>query len=141
MASNSAFVAMAGPARALNTIGGQVMWQASAFGAIVAGLMSMFLVGRHTRAEEESGRDELVRAAAVSRHASLTAALADALLANVVLGALVAAEPGDLPAGRAGLDRRRGRADAVRLGLHRDGAGRRPAHLVARGACTASRAP
>jgi ABC-2 type transport system permease protein len=90
MAGNSAFVAMAGPARALNTIGGQVMWQASAFGAIVAGLMSMFLVGRHTRAEEESGRDELVRAAAVSRHASLTAALADALLANVVLGALVA---------------------------------------------------
>ena len=90
MAANTAFVAMAGPARALNTIGGQVMWQASAFGAIVAGLMSMFLVGRHTRAEEESGRDELVRAAAISRHAPLTAALADALLANVVLGALVA---------------------------------------------------
>ena len=45
--------------RALNTIGGQVTWQATAFGAIVAGLMSMFLVGRHTRAEEESGRDEL----------------------------------------------------------------------------------
>ena len=67
MAGNSAFVAMAGPARALNTIGGQVMWQASAFGAILAGLMSMFLIGRHTRAEEESGRDELVRASAVSR--------------------------------------------------------------------------
>ncbi len=90
MAGNTAFIAMAGPARSLNTIGGQVMWQASAFGAVVAGLMSMFLVGRHTRAEEESGRDELVRAAAVSRHAPLTAALADALLANVVLGALVA---------------------------------------------------
>ncbi len=90
MAGNTAFIAMAGPARALNTIGGQVMWQASAFGAVVAGLMSMFLVGRHTRAEEESGRDELVRAAAVSRHAPLTAALADALLANLVLGTLVA---------------------------------------------------
>ena len=29
--------------------------------------MSMFLVGRHTRAEEETGRDELLRAAAVGR--------------------------------------------------------------------------
>ena len=58
---------MTGPARALNTIGGQVTWQAAAFGAICAGLMSMFLVGRHTRAEEESGRDELLRAAPVGR--------------------------------------------------------------------------
>ena len=89
MEGNTAFIAMAGPARALNTIGGQVMWQASAFGAVVVGLMSMFLVGRHTRAEEESGRDELLRASAVSRHASLTAALTGALLANVLVGALV----------------------------------------------------
>ena len=50
MEGNAAFIAMAGPARALNTIGGQVTWQATAFGAVVAGLMSMFLVGRHTRA-------------------------------------------------------------------------------------------
>lgn len=91
MGSNAAFVAMIGPARALNTIGGQVAWQASAFGAIVAGLMSMFLVGRHTRAEEESGRDELLRAQAVGRLAPMTAALVDALIANVLLGAFVAA--------------------------------------------------
>ena len=52
MESNAAFVAMAGPARALNTVGGQVAWQATAFGAVVGGLMSMFLVVRHTRAEE-----------------------------------------------------------------------------------------
>lgn len=91
MQHNVALIAMAGPARALNTIGGQVTWQASAFGAIVAGLMSMFLVGRHTRAEEESGRDELVRAAAVGRLAPMTAALVNAMLANVLLGALVAA--------------------------------------------------
>lgn len=90
MEGNTAFIAMAGPARALNTIGGQVMWQASAFGAVLVGLMSMFLVGRHTRAEEESGRDELLRASPVSRHASMTAALVAALIANVVVGALVA---------------------------------------------------
>jgi ABC-2 type transport system permease protein len=97
METNTAFIAMAGPARALNTIGGQVMWQASAFGAIVVGLMSMFLVGRHTRAEEESGRDEVLRASAVSRHASLTAALANALLANVVVGAVVAVSLASFP--------------------------------------------
>lgn len=90
MGDNAAFIAMAGPARALNTIGGQVTWQATAFGAIVAGLMSMFLVGRHTRAEEESGRDELLRAAAVGRLAPMTAAVVDALVANVLLGAFVA---------------------------------------------------
>lgn len=90
MQDNAAFIALSGPPRALNTIGGQVTWQATAFGAIVAGLMSMFLVGRHTRAEEESGRDELVRAAAVGRHAPMSAALVTSLLANLVLGALVA---------------------------------------------------
>ncbi|MCW2750380.1 MAG: transporter permease, partial [Aeromicrobium sp.] len=90
MESNAAFIAMAGPARALNTVGGQVAWQAAAFGAIVAGLMSMFLVGRHTRAEEESGRDELMRAAVVGRHAPLAAAALVCLIANVLLGGLIA---------------------------------------------------
>ena len=90
MAANPALVAMAGPARALDTVGGQVTWQATAFGAIVAGLMSMFLVGRHTRGEEESGRDELVRASAVDRRAPVTAVLVEVVLANLALGTLVA---------------------------------------------------
>ncbi|WP_395691870.1 ABC transporter permease [Nocardioides sp.] len=91
MESNAAFIAMAGPARALNTTGGQVAWQATAFGAIVVGLMAMLIVGRHTRTEEETGRDELLRAAPVGRYATTTAALADAALASLVVGALVAA--------------------------------------------------
>ena len=90
MKGNAAFIAMSGPARALNTIGGQVTWQSTAFGAVVAGLMSMFLVGRHTRAEEESGRDELLRASSVGRLAPTAAALVDGLIANVLLGVLVA---------------------------------------------------
>jgi ABC-2 type transport system permease protein len=89
MESNAAFVAMAGPARALNTIGGQVAWQATAFGAIAGGLMSMFLVVRHTRAEEESGRDEMLRAAAVGRRATTAATVFLAIFANVVTGVLV----------------------------------------------------
>jgi len=90
MESNAGFVAMTGPARALNTIGGQVTWQSAAFGAILAGLMSMFLIGRHTRAEEESGRDEMLRAAAVGRQSTTMAAFVTALIANSVLGCLVA---------------------------------------------------
>ena len=91
MGSNPAFVAMAGPARALDTTGGQVAWQASAFGAVVIGLMSMFLVGRHTRAEEESGRDELLRAGAVARHTPTTATLVVTTAANVLVGVAVTA--------------------------------------------------
>ncbi|HCB07093.1 MAG TPA: ABC transporter permease [Nocardioides bacterium] len=108
MAGNKALIAMAGPARALNTTGGQVTWQAAAFGAVCAGLMSMFVIGRHTRAEEESGRDELLRAAPVGRYAPACAALMDAVLANLVLGALVA---GSLAAYGLAL------ADSVGLGL------------------------
>ncbi|GAW48228.1 MULTISPECIES: ABC transporter permease [unclassified Nocardioides] len=91
MENNAALIAMAGPARALNTTGGQVTWQSAAFGAILVGLMSMFIVGRHTRAEEETGRDELLRAAPVGRHAAMTAAVLDAGLANLVVGAVTGA--------------------------------------------------
>lgn len=90
MDDNAAFIAMAGPARALDTVGGQVAWQATAFGAVVAGLMSMFLIGRHSRAEEEAGRDDLVRSTAIGRRAPLTSALIVALLANLLLGLMVA---------------------------------------------------
>jgi ABC-2 type transport system permease protein len=100
MDDNAAFIAMAGPARALDTVGGQVAWQATAFGAVVAGLMSMFLIGRHSRAEEEAGRDDLVRSTAIGRRAPLTSALIVALLANLLLGLMVAlslisVRPGD----------------------------------------------
>ena len=91
MESNAGFIAMTGPARALNTIGGQVTWQSAAFGAIAAGLMSMFLVGRHTRAEEESGRDEMLRAAAVGRQSTDDGDVPDrARSPTSLLGALVA---------------------------------------------------
>lgn len=89
MESNTAFIAMTGPARALNTVGGQVTWQATAFGAITIGLMSMFLAVRHTRAEEESGRDEMLRAAAVGRGATTAATVLVVLVANLLTGLLV----------------------------------------------------
>ncbi|MGF9759061.1 hypothetical protein AAII07_28070 [Microvirga sp. 0TCS3.31] len=97
MEANAAFIAMTGPARALDTIGGQVTWQSTAFGAITIGLMSMFLVVRHTRAEEESGRDELLRAAAVGREATTAAAVLVVLVANLLTGTLVAVSLATFP--------------------------------------------
>ncbi|MEU5554381.1 ABC transporter permease [Micromonospora sp. NPDC047793] len=62
---------------------------------IGAGLMGMLTVVRHTRAEERSGRAELIRANVVGRHAPLTAALiltaAMAVLVAVLTGAMMAA--------------------------------------------------
>jgi ABC-2 type transport system permease protein len=69
--------------------------------ALVAGLMSIFLVVRHTRAEEEEGRAELVRSAMVGRRAAAAAALIELLGANLVLCLLLAA---GLPAALDGLD-------------------------------------
>ena len=78
---------MVGPPYAVTSVGGDVAWQWGAFGAVVAALMSMFIVGRHTRGEEQSGRSELVRASVVGRNAPLTAALIVAVLAQLVMGA------------------------------------------------------
>ena len=89
MQANPAFLAMTGPPRALNTVGGQVTWQASALGVVTIALMVMFLLGRHTRAEEESGRDELLRAAPVDRTTPMLTAVLECLLASVVVGAAV----------------------------------------------------
>lgn len=97
MGSNPALIAMAGPDRALNTVGGQVAWQSTAFGAILAGLMSMFLAGRHTRAEEESGRDELLRAGTIGRRATTTATVGVLVVANLLLGAGVAVSLATVP--------------------------------------------
>jgi ABC-2 type transport system permease protein len=57
---------------------------------VLAALMSLQLVARHTRVEEQSGRAELVRAGVVGRHAPLTAVLIVALGANVVLAVMFA---------------------------------------------------
>ncbi|UYM07313.1 ABC transporter permease [Solicola gregarius] len=91
MGDNPAFIAMLGPPQALDTLGGNVAWQISATGAIAVGLMSMFTVGRHTRAEEESGRDEIVRSGVVGRHATFAATSIVAVLANVIVGIVIAA--------------------------------------------------
>lgn len=57
--------------------------------AVAIGLVAVLAVVRHTRAEEESGRAELLRAGPVGRHAALLAAVIMALLTLAVLWATV----------------------------------------------------
>ncbi|UOQ90646.1 ABC transporter permease subunit [Agromyces endophyticus] len=58
--------------------------------ALMGGLMSTFLVTRHTRAEEEQGRAELIAATPAGRVKPTVATLVHGVLANLVLGLVVA---------------------------------------------------
>lgn len=71
--------------------GAVTFFQGYSFTAVLAGLMSIFLVVRHTRAEEDQGRAELVGSTLVTRAASLYATLALGALANLILAVVVAA--------------------------------------------------
>jgi ABC-2 type transport system permease protein len=84
-------LAMTGPRHYLAdyNLGSMMGHQMLGFTAILVALMSIFLVVRHTRAEEESGRAELLRATVVGHHAHLTAALVVALAANLLLALVI----------------------------------------------------
>lgn len=91
--SNPSAVMMTGPAfgREHYTFGAMVANELSLWVLVAAAIMSVLLVVRHTRAEEEAGRLEVVRALPVGRFAPPTAAFATVAVANVVVGAAVTA--------------------------------------------------
>jgi ABC-2 type transport system permease protein len=74
-----------------SSLGAIAAWRYLAYAAIGAALMSTFLVVRHTRADEETGRLELIGSTAVGRHVPLVAAMEVASVANLVLCVLTAA--------------------------------------------------
>lgn len=82
------------------SVGALAAWRYGVWGALLAVLMTVFIVIRHTRADEEAGRLELIGSARVGRQAPLVSALAVATLANVVLIAVLCAvlPPLGLPA-------------------------------------------
>ncbi|MHA7262101.1 ABC transporter permease [Arthrobacter sp. TMN-37] len=84
---------LSGPGYGLEhyTLGAMLAHEVLGLLAVAAALMSVFLVVRHTRAEEESGRAELVRAGVVGRYAPLTAALGALLVSNLAVAAVLAA--------------------------------------------------
>ena len=72
-----------------DSIGSLTAYKIGAGTAIAAGLMSIFIVIRHTRADEEAGRLELVGSTAVGRGAALAVGVLLAAGANAVAALLI----------------------------------------------------
>ncbi|MCL2203976.1 MAG: hypothetical protein FWB88_08555 [Defluviitaleaceae bacterium] len=90
MMQNPALVSMVGPAIALitNTYGALYTNFMLLFTALTVGIMNIFLVVRHTRADEELGRYEVVRSLPTGRLAHLNATFLTAVIVNAVLAVL-----------------------------------------------------
>ncbi|MCK0113857.1 polyketide antibiotic transporter [Ornithinimicrobium sp. F0845] len=89
--NSPAAIAMSGPPQALDTVGGITLFEINLTAAVGVSLMAIFLTVRHTRAEEEAGRTELLRAGVLGRHAPLAAALIVVGGASLLVGLLLAA--------------------------------------------------
>ncbi|MGK3199644.1 ABC transporter permease [Amycolatopsis sp. MEPSY49] len=84
--TNPSYALLYGPPFDLTTAGGFIAWRMCGFLALLTGLMVVFTVTRHTRAEEDTGRAELLASAVVGRYAALTSALLVAGGASVLIG-------------------------------------------------------
>jgi ABC-2 type transport system permease protein len=87
---NPAFVAFLGPVYA-PTLGGLTVWRVGALSAVIIGIMNVLTVTRHTRAEEQAGRRELLGSTVLGRHAPLFAVLLVVMVADVLIGLAAAA--------------------------------------------------
>ncbi len=83
---NPALSLIFGPARDLMTAEGFNAWRAGQLGAFFAGLMAILIVVRNSRADEDSGRAELLASGVLARDSRLAVAVAMAALASVALG-------------------------------------------------------
>jgi ABC-2 type transport system permease protein len=83
---NAAAIAFNGPDQALNTLGGQIAFQTGSFGLVLTGLMSVLMVGRLARGEEEAGRVEMVRSLPVGSEAPFASVLFAVMVTDVVVG-------------------------------------------------------
>ncbi|MGW4011398.1 ABC transporter permease [Streptomyces sp. NPDC004763] len=111
METNASLRALVGPVFD-DGLGALTAWRVGLYAGALAAVMSLLIVVRHTRDEEESGRQEVVASGMVGRRAPLTAALLAAAVANAVLALLIAV-------GLAG----HGAAGALALGLGVGGVG------------------
>jgi ABC-2 type transport system permease protein len=73
-----------------DSLGATGIWKAGMFHVLIAVAVILTVI-RHTRADEESGRTELIDSTAVGRYASLTAALLLAGGASIVTGLIATA--------------------------------------------------
>ena len=88
---NPAMTAMVGPGYGLDhyTEGPMMAHQMLLFTAIVVAIMSILLVTRHTRADEEEGRLELIRSLPVGRLSSLSATMIVLIVMNSLLAIII----------------------------------------------------
>lgn len=90
---NPAAIMMTGPLFSVDnyTFGAMVANELSLWTILPAAIMGVLFTSRHTRAEEESGRLEMLRALPVGRYAAPAAAALLLLIAAALVGAAVAA--------------------------------------------------
>jgi ABC-2 type transport system permease protein len=88
VATNASYRALIGPVFD-TTVGAMTAWRVGVYAGALTAVMSLLVVVRHTRDEEESGVHELVASGMVGRRASLTAALLAAAVADAVLALLI----------------------------------------------------
>ena len=83
--------AMVGPGYGLDnyTVGAMMAHQMLLFTAIAVGIMNIFLVVRHTRRDEESGRIEMISALPVGRLVNLCSIVFVSLIVNILLALIV----------------------------------------------------
>lgn len=79
---------MSGRQAGIDTIGGIVANEISQVAQLGICLMVMFLVVRHTRTEEETGRAELLRSTVLGRHAATVATLLYGSAMALIVGAI-----------------------------------------------------
>ena len=91
MMNEPTMIAMVGPGIATinNTFGALYTNFMLVFVGITVGIMNIFLVIRHTRADEEQWRYEVVRSLPTGRLANINAAMITAVIVNVALAVLM----------------------------------------------------
>lgn len=89
--SNPAVIAMLGPVYGIDDyhFGAIMAHQMLLFTALTVGIMSILMVGRHTRGDEEEGRIEMLRSLPVGRLSNLSATLWLVVGTNIFLALLI----------------------------------------------------
>jgi len=87
---SAALVALYGRVYDPTSVGALSMIKLGGFGSVFVAMLVITIVIRHTRADEESGRAELIGATAIGRLAPLTAAFVVAGIASAAIAALTA---------------------------------------------------
>ena len=87
---SAALIALYGRIYDPTSLGELSLFKMTAFGAAMVGVLMIILVVRHTRAEEETGRLELVGSTVIGRSAPLAAGLLLAAIASLGIAVLTA---------------------------------------------------